>query len=104
MSKHESVVSVCQLYLKTWIISSHTESEYTSWSDINEQWFSNKISEVWRKMTKQLKDTSDHKHSEVNDVLTALKAHKVNNESISVWYLTNVYSYITSLKHFTNIQ
>jgi len=62
------------------------------------------MSEVWRKMTKQLRDTSGCKHSEVNDVLITLKAHKVNNESIDVWYSANIHSYMTSLKHFASIQ
>jgi len=102
-SEHKPVVLMCLSYLKTWIISSHMRYESTSWSKMNKSWLNDRMSEAWRKIIKQLKGTSDCKHLKVNDVSITLKAHKVNNESMSVWYSANIHSYITSLKHSADI-
>ena len=77
ISEHESVVAITQSYLKTWIISDYAESESISWSDLNKQWLSDKIRVIWTKMTRNLRDCSEFKWSEVNDKLTETEAHKV---------------------------
>ena len=56
ISEHKSVIAITQSYLKTWIISDHTESESISWSDSNKQWLSDKMRVVWTKMTRNLRD------------------------------------------------
>ena len=61
ISEHKSVVAITQSYLKTWIISDHTESESMSWSDLNKQWLSDKMRVIWTKMTRNLRDHSEFK-------------------------------------------
>ncbi len=80
-SEHEPVVVITLSYIKAWIISGHTGPESTPWPDTNKQWLSDKMGEAWRKMTRLLKDCSEHKPSGVNEKPTESEACKVNMHS-----------------------
>ena len=66
---HKLIVKVCTHYLLTWILSDHVNSNSSSWSDFKKRWLNEKMKEAWKNITNHLNKKSDHKHSEVKNIL-----------------------------------
>ncbi len=66
---HESIVEVCTYYLLAWILSDYVNSNSSSWSNFKKKWLNEKMKEAWKNITNHLNKKSDHKHSEVKNIL-----------------------------------